>query len=477
MQQSPVVKFSEESIELKRSQCKMEEIGKSDVSFPHEPGADAEQPKGAAEESDVFMKLWNQAMAEVDYLARKLASAACCDEENLVQEKKEQYREVSLMNEKQDEVGVSLSMQGAEQDPYLMQVVVPEVSGKKAEAETMEEEKVTRIEKVHLDKVETNWCGEVPLLINRQESVSLSKQGSHPDVLRGEDSEVTDMKAKAEEEFKKCDNSFPHEPGADSEQSKIKEMKEIYPWAHWKRWRRCGAAECFPRLSKKAEVAEAQTSSKKEMEMDLEADKLVNYAEAAEQPDFKELMLRQHNLNTKEVEKHADAKQLNYIMKAETEAKENRMQLKKVKQSLKEEKLSRYSLDWHKLSPLIADKLVPPDREGGEAEAEASVVSSVKVVEIGAKDRLGKVEKDWQGNVLLVIDKQDLVEVSLSKMVEMELMHTLKAEAVQVSDKEQKLTEEELLEFCKQYPEVKEWEKEGHEAPPLLVDKQAADAG
>ena len=39
MQQSSVVKFSGKSIELKRSQSKMEEIDKSDVSFPHEPGA------------------------------------------------------------------------------------------------------------------------------------------------------------------------------------------------------------------------------------------------------------------------------------------------------------------------------------------------------------------------------------------------------------------------------------------------------
>ena len=217
-----------------------------------------------SEESDVFMRLWHQAMAEVDYLASKLASAACCEEENLVQEKKEQYREVYRMNEKQDQVGVSLSMQDAEQDPYLKQVVAPEVSGKKAEVETMEEEKVTRIEKVQLDKAEMKWCGKVPLLINRQESVYLSKQGSHPDVLQGEGSEVTDMKAEAEEEFKKCDNSFPHEPGADSEQSKIKEMKEIDPWAHWTWRRRCGAAECFPRLSKKAEEAEAQTSSREE---------------------------------------------------------------------------------------------------------------------------------------------------------------------------------------------------------------------
>ena len=141
------------------------------------------------------------------------------------------------------------------------------------------------------------------------------------------------------------------------------------------------------------QLEEEEKMSKKEMEMDLEADKLLapewmesmskidklkNYAEVAEQPDFKKLMLRQFNLNTKEVEKHADAKQLNYMMKAETEAEENKMQLKK-----------------------------------------------------------------------------DLVEVSLSKMVEMKLMHDLKAEAVQVNK-------------C---------EKERHEALPLLIDKQAASAG
>ena len=141
------------------------------------------------------------------------------------------------------------------------------------------------------------------------------------------------------------------------------------------------------------QLEEEEKMSKKEMEMDLEADRLLapewmesmskidelkNYAEVAEQPDFKKLMLRQFNLNTKEVEKHADAKQLNYMMKAETEAEENKMQLKK-----------------------------------------------------------------------------DLVEVSLSKMVEMKLMHALKAEAVQ----------------------VEECEKEGHKAPQLLVDKQAAAAG
>ena len=663
-----------------------------------------------SEEEDVFLKLWHQAMAEVDYLASKLASAACCDEENLVQEKKEQYREVYLMNEKQDQVGVSLSMQGAEQDPYLMQVVVPEVSGKKAEAETMEEEKVTRIEKFQLDKVEMNWCGEVPLLINRQESVSLSKQGSYPDVLQGEGSEVTDVKKEAEEEFKKCDNSFPHEPGADSEQSKIKEMD---PWAHWTRRRRFGAAECFPRLSKKAEEAQAQTSSKKEMEMDLEVDKLVNYAEAAEQPIFKELMLRQHNLNTKDVEKHADAKQL-YIMRAETdevgevvkmlgnatqmkmsskllieevgevvtkanpEAREKfnkcensfpyepgadseQSKIKEVKEidpsahwirwrkcgaaecfprlskkaemaeaqtSSKEEKTKSshpemkvdevlYTAEQRRLlaeveargeedaepgphveqvpaskellaeveawghvdaeadiferseskqeaevklaahttkaeaverslprlekgdsnsmidklaensasnqleeekkmsneeTDLKADMLLAPewmeskskaDKVENSAEAaeqpdfkelmlrqhnlntkevekhvDAKQPNYIVKVETEARENRMhlkeakqslKVEEDWQGSALLVFDKQDLVGVSLTKKVEIKLMHVLKAEAVWVRNKKQKLMKEELLEYCKQYLDVEECENEGRGALPVFL--------
>ena len=163
------------------------------------------------------MKLWHQAMAEVDYLARKLASAACCDEENLVQEKKEQYREVPLMIEKQDQVGVSLSKQGAE-----------------------------------------------------------LKQGSHPDVLQDEGPEVADMKA-----------------GAGIKMDKMQS----------------GQGEAL-QLKKKAQELEEKLSKE---EMDLEADKLLatewieskskeNFAEAAEEPDFKKLMLRQVNLNTKEVE-------------------------------------------------------------------------------------------------------------------------------------------------------------------------------
>ena len=122
-------------------------------------------PKREAEEAEIVMK----ALAEEDCLAKKLASSAACDEEEMdrerdeliadiwmemnrkaeeemmaalemVQEKKEQYKEVPLLIEKQDKVGVSLSLQGAElkqcSQAYLMQVEVPDVSGLKAEAET-----------------------------------------------------------------------------------------------------------------------------------------------------------------------------------------------------------------------------------------------------------------------------------------------------------------------------------------------------
>ena len=177
-----------------------------------------------------------------------------------------------------------------------------------------------------------------------------------------------------------------------------------------------------------------------------------------------------------------------FSIEAEAEAMMDRMQsaevgvqLKKVKQRLKEEKVSRYAMDRHKLSPLIADKLVPPDREGSEAEGLTSV-GSLKVVEIAAKDRLDEVEKDWQGSDQLVIDKQDLVEVSASKKVEMRLKHALKAEAVQFKNMEVKLMEvklmeEKLMEFLKQCLKLKACEEEEHEALQLLVDKQAAAAG
>ena len=239
--------------------------------------------------------------------------------------------------------------------------------------------------------------------------------------------EVSGKKAKAETMMNRMHSTLEEEHRPMEKKVELKYVHSTKAEAKMDKWQ--SAQDEAVRLKKEEQGLEEKMDK---VEMDLEANRLLAvelienrskeyFAEAAEQLDFKKLMLRQLNLNTKEVEKHADAKQLNYMMKAETEAKENRMQLKKVEQSL-------------------------------------------------------KVEMDWQGSALLVI-KQDLVEMSLSKKVEMKLMHALKAEAVQVRNMEQKLMQEEFLKFCKQYLMVEECEKEGHEALQLQVDKQAAAAG
>jgi len=143
-------------------------------------------PKREAEEAEIVMK----ALAEEDCLAKKLASSAACDEEEMdrerdeliadiwmrmnrkaeeemmaalemVQEKKEQYKAVPLMTDKQDLVGVSMSMQ------------VEGVSGVKAEAETMvdrmhstlKEEQGLKEEKVIRGKKE--WHEPSPLVANK----------------------------------------------------------------------------------------------------------------------------------------------------------------------------------------------------------------------------------------------------------------------------------------------------------------------
>ena len=107
---------------------------------------------------------------------------------------------------------------------------------------------------------ETNEVGEVVKMLGKAAQMKMTSKQLKEEVGKV----VTKANPEAREKFNKCENSFPYEPGADSEQSKIKEVKEIDPSAHWIRWRKCGAAECFPRLSKKAEMAEAQTSSKEE---------------------------------------------------------------------------------------------------------------------------------------------------------------------------------------------------------------------
>ena len=212
-----------------------------------------------SEEEDVFLKLWHQAMAEVDFLARKIASAASCDEEELVQEK-EQCSRVPLMIEKKDLVGASLSMQGAElkqgSHPNLMQGEVPEVSGLKEDAETM------------VDRMHSMLEEELGL---KEEKVTGVEKDRH---------ELSPLVA---------DKLLP----PDREASVV------------------GALTSGGNVKYKLLLEEEMSKE----EMDLEAEWIKsrpkeNFAEAAEQPDFKKLMLRQLNLNTKEVEKHADTKQM-----------------------------------------------------------------------------------------------------------------------------------------------------------------------
>ena len=501
MQQSSV-KFSGNSIEFKRSQSKMEEIDKSDVSFPHEPGA------GTMEKA-TLVKL-RSSETRLKFAIRALDSLCTTKVETLNWKKLERLQE--HWNRYEDSFNA-----------YQMLINQDSVAAAKhfftlLEAFAVVDQRARTLLEISLsggsvkmDKVVMYWCSEVPL-IDKQESLSLSKQGaelkqgSHPDVLQGGVPEVADMKAEAEIKMDK----------GDEDKVKAEEVKNIAKQRLttqnqlWQPW--MSEVQEEAKLSSEAKEVRAVMRAKLNLLIKVEAkmdrmqrtpeeamqlkkieqvlkekkmskvDELENFAEAAEQPDFKELMLRQHNLNKKEVQKHADAKQLNYTVKVEIEAKENRMQMKKLKQGLKEEKMSRSAMDWHEIPPLIADKLVPPDREGSKAEAQASAVGSMKVVEIGAIDKLDEVEKDWQGSVLLAIDEQGLVELSVSKEVEMRLMHALKVEAVQfklteVKLMEVKLMEEKLMKLLKQCLELKACKEEGHEAPPLLVDKQAAAAG
>ena len=469
--------------------------------------------KEGAEEEDVFIKLWHQAMAEVDFL-KKLASATSCDKEELVQEKEEQYKEVPLMIEKQDLVGMSLSMQ------------VEGVSDMKADTETMvdrmhstlEEEKMSKEEmdlkaewierrskenfaeaaeqpyfkelmlrqlklntkevEKHADakqqnyimKAETNEVGEVVKMLGKAAQMKMTSK-----LLEEEAGKVvTKANPEArEEKFNNCDNSFPHEPGADSEQSKIKEMKEIDPWARWIRWRRCGAAECFPRLSKKAaEVVEAQASSKGEKTMfshpEMKVKKVFYTVEQCR------LLAEIETWGEENAEPglHVELLPASKDLLAEVEAWGHEDAEADSLESSESKEEAEVKLAAHITKAEAVERRLPML----EKVESNSMIN--ELAENSASNQLEEeLKKEQGGDPPLIIDKENLVEVSLSKKVKMRLMHILKAEAVQVRNMEQKLMQEEFLKFCKQYLMVEECEKEGHEALQLQVDKQAAAAG
>jgi len=474
-----------------------EEFNKCDISFPHEPGAggaDCKQSKNKKTmEKATLLKLMSSeirlkyAIKALDSLCNTEAETLSWDKLERISERLEEhwysyenaftayqelFNQYSAAEDKHFFTMLEAFMAVDRRARTLFEIFEISSSGGNAKYELLLQSRLeecsTMIKKVQLDKVEMYVYRKVPLIIDKQdqEGASSSKRGP----------EVSSTKVEAVERrlpgLEKIELKYVHSAKAEAKVDKMQNAQKLTTqdqlWQPWmsevqenaklspeaKEVRAAMRAKLNLVIKGETEMdkmqnAQGEAALLKKVEQGLEeepdleadqllapewmesrskADKLENFAEAAEQPDFKELMLRQHNLNTKEVEKHVDAKQPNYMVKVKTEAKENRLQLTEVKRRF----------------------------------------TSLK--------RSLKVEKDWQGSALLVIDKQD-VEVSLTKKVEMKLMHVLKAEAVWVRNMKQKLMEEVLLEFCKQYLEVEVFEKEGREALQLLVDKQAAAAG
>ena len=407
-----------------------------------------------AEEADVFIRLWHQAMAEVDFLARKLASAACRDEEELMQEKSKQSR---------------VNMQ----------------------------EKLVSIE-----------VGEVVKILGKATQMKLMASK----LLKEEVGEVI-IKANPEagEEFNKCDNSFPHEPGADSEQSKSKIKEMMSPWLSGK-------------SNLNAEVGETLTSSKKDQTKSSQPEKKVLYTaeqcqilaevesweeEGAEPGLHVELLSASKELMAEveawghEDDAEADISEPSCAQKQEAEeveiitkalAEEDCLSRKLASIACcDEEELVQEKKEQYKEVPLMIDKqdLVEVSLSmqiegvpGMKAEVETMVdkMQHAQEQNVQVKQRLmmeveikTEVEKNWQDSFPLVDNKQNLVEVAVSKKLKTRLMHALKAEAI--GNLRQNLMEEKLLEFCKQHLKVEEREEEGHEARELLIDKQAAAAG
>jgi len=323
----------------------------------------------------------------------------------------------------------------------------------------------------YIMKAETNEVGEVVKMLGKTAQMMKTSK-----LLKEEVGEVvTKANPEAREKFNKCDNSFPHEPGADSEQSKIKEVMEIDPWNHWTRWRRCGAAKRFPRLSKnidmKAEEVEAQTPNKEEKTKfshpEMKVEKVLFTAEQCR------LLAEVEAWGEEDAEPglHVEVLPASKDLLAEVEAWGHEDAEADILESFESKQEAEVKLAAHTTKGEAVERRLPRlekvDSNNNKTDVEAEKSASNQLEE---EEEL---KKEQGGELPLIINKQKLVEVSLSKMVEMTLMHALKAEAEQVSYMEQKLMKEELLEFCKQCLEVEECEKEEHEALPLLVDKQA----
>merc|ERR1719234_63938 len=314
----------------------------------------------------------------------------------------------------------------------------------------------------YIKKAETDEVGEVVKMLGNATQMKMSSK-----LLKEELREaVTKANPEAREKFNKCDNSFPYEPGAAPEQSKIKEVKEIDPSAHWIRWRKCGAAECFPRLSKKAEMVEAQTSSKEEKTKsshpEMKVDEVLYTAEQ------RRLLAEVESRGEEDAEPgpHVELLPASKELLAEVEAWGRVNAEADILESFESKQEAAVKLAAHTTRAEAVERSLP--------RLEKVEINSLidELAEKSASNQLEEeMNKEQGGDPPLIIDKENLVEVSLSEKVEMKLMHALKAEAVQCL--EVKLMEEKLMELLK----LKACKEEEHKALQLLVDKQAAAAG
>ena len=305
-----------------------EEIGKPDISFPHEPGAggaDSSQSKikktmekatllklmsseirlkyaiKALDDTEVSTLNWDK----LERISARLAEHWDSYEDSFIAYQK-LFNQYSAAADKHFFTLLEAFMAVIQHARLLLDI---SLSGGNVKHKLLLKFSL-KIKKVQLDKVEMEmyWCGEVPLINVKQDlkRVALAKPGlelkqdSQPNVLQGKGPKVFDMKAEAETKMDMMQHAL-------EENGQLKEE----------------------RMSKEEMDLEADKLLAPEwMESRSKAEKLENCAEAAEQSEFKELMLRQHNLNTKKVEM-----KLMHVLKAEA------VQVRNTKQKLTKEEL------------------------------------------------------------------------------------------------------------------------------------------
>ena len=497
--QTSVVKFSGKSIES--SQSKMAKVKMSHRTTRQSTFQVLEVMKVEKVEKfadagqSAFIKLWYQAMAVVDCFARKLVSAACCDEEEMVQEKK--YAEPGLYlelkpellwdakvakadsevvaGEEIDKRDISFPHEpgaGTMEKATLVKLMTSETRLKCAikaldsmcntEVEALSWDKLERISA----RLEEHWNSYEDAFIAYQKLYSTVEDKHFFTLL--EAFMAVDQRAWTLLEISLSGGNANYKLLLEEFSLKIKKVQLNKVEMYW--WR---VASLIDQQGDESKFAADDATPKfwrpweqSLVDKDGEMEDLEN---KAEQLDFKKLMLRQHNLKTKEVEQSSEVPQ--NIVELDPEEVSSAKRDSELKQDSHPHVLQGKGREVSDMKAETETKMNKTERA-----QEKNVQLKQRLMEISTQGRL--VEKNWQGSLPLVVDKQDLMEVSVSKKLKTRLMHALnQAEIVQVRNMKQNVMVEELLEFCKQCLEVEKCEKERREALPLLIDKQAAAAG